>query len=48
MQLVVENKLCIHFGEDKTKFILFGTKWRLKWDAKLEIKRGKIKIKQHS
>ena len=27
---LVENKLCIHFGEDKPKSILFGTKRRLK------------------
>ena len=44
----VENKLCIHFGEDKTKSILFGTKRRLKGDTKLEINRREIKIKQHS
>ena len=44
----VENKLSIHFGEDKTKSILFGTKRRLKEDAKLEIFRKEIKIKQHS
>ena len=44
----VENKLSIHFGEDKTKSILFGSKMRLKKDAKLEIFRNEIKIKQHS
>ena len=44
----VENKLSIHFGEDKTKSILFGTKRRLKGDTKLEISRREIKIKQHS
>ena len=43
----VENKLSIHFGKDKTKSILFGTKRRLKCDVKLEVKRGEIKIKQH-
>ena len=43
----VENKLSIHFGEDKTKSILFGTKRRLKCDAKIEISRGETKIKQH-
>ena len=43
----VENKLSIHFGEDKTKSILFGTKRRLKEDDKIEINRGEIKIKQH-
>ena len=43
----VENKLSIHFGEDKTKSILFGTKRRLKDDPKIEICRKEIKIKQH-
>ena len=44
----VENKLSIHFGMDETKSILFGTKWRLKCDAKIEVKGGDIKkIKQH-
>ena len=28
----VDNKLSIHFGEDKTKCILFGTKKQLKKD----------------
>ena len=42
---LVENKLSIHFGKEKTKSILFGTKWRLKGGAKLEINRGGIKIK---
>ena len=44
----VENKLSIHFGEDKTKSILFGTKRRLNGDDKLEISKRQIKIKQHS
>ena len=44
----VENKLSIHFGEDKTKSILFGTKRRLNADDKLEISRRQIKIKQHT
>ena len=43
----VENKLSIHFGEDKTKSILFGTKHRLKNVNKLNIQRNEIKIKQH-
>ena len=43
----VENKLSIHFGEDKTKSILFGRK-KCKNMKKLEIRRGEIKIKQHS
>ena len=44
----VENKLSIHFGEDKTKSILFGTKRKLKADFRLDICRGETKIKQHS
>ena len=44
----VDNKLSIHFGEDKTKSILFGTKRRLKCDLQLEINRGDVKIKQHT
>ena len=43
----IGNKLSIQFGEDKMKSILFGTEWRFKGDAKLEINRGEIKIKQH-
>ena len=42
----VDNKLSIHFGEGKTKCILFGTKHRLKVNS-LEIKYGEIHIKQH-
>ena len=26
----VDNKLSIHFGEDKTKSVLFASKWRAK------------------
>ena len=44
----VDNKLSIHFGEDKTKSILFGTNKRLKNLPDLKIKRGDIEIKQHS
>ena len=43
----VENKLSIHFGEDKTKSILFGTKRKLKDIHQLDIRRNEIKIKQH-
>ena len=43
----VENKLSIHFGEDKTKSIIFGTKRKLKNDPQLEISRGEVNIKQH-
>ena len=44
----VDNKLSIHFGEDKTKSILFGTGKKLKNLKDLDISRGEIKIKQHS
>ena len=43
----LENKLSIHFGEDKTKSILFSNK-KCKNIKKLDIRRGDIKIKQHS
>ena len=43
----VENRLSIHFGEDKTKCILFGRK-NCKNFKKLDIRRGDIMIKQHS
>ena len=45
----VENKLSIHFGEYKTKSILFSRK-KCKNLGKLDIsiRRGDIKIKQHS
>ena len=44
----VDNKLSIHFGEDKTKSILFGTRKKLKNLRELSISHGDIKIKQHS
>ena len=43
----VDNKRSIHFGEDKTKYILFGTKHRLNKVSSLEIKYGEIYIKQY-
>ena len=43
----VDNKLSIHFGEDKTKCILFGTKHRLNKVKSLEIKYREILIKQY-
>ena len=45
---LVENKLSIHFGDDKTKSILFGTKRKLKKEDQLNILRGNNKIKQHT
>ena len=44
----VDNKLSIHFGEDKTKSILFGRKNKRSGCKKLDIRRGDIKIKQYS
>ena len=43
----VDNKLSIHFGEDKTKSILFASKNKIKNLEKLDIQHGNIKIKQH-
>ena len=44
----VGNKLSIHFGEDKTKSILFTSKFKNKNIKKLNIKYGDIQIRQHS
>ena len=44
----VNNKLSIHFGDDKTKSILFATKFKIKKVRKLNIKYRDIQIKQHS
>ena len=44
----VDNKLSIHFGEDKTKFILFGTKIRLSRIENFNIHYKDIEIKRHS
>ena len=44
----LDNKLSIHFGEDKTKSILFATKHRKKKASNLQIKYKDIDIKQHS
>ena len=44
----VDNKLSIHFGEDKTKSILFGTSKKLKNLREMNISHGDIQIKQHS
>ena len=43
----LENRLSNHFGEDKTKSILFGRR-NCKNLKKLDISRGDIMIKQHS
>ena len=44
----VDNKLSIHFRYNKTKSILFATKFKIKKVEKLNIKYGDIQIKQHS
>ena len=43
----VDNNLSIHFDDDKTKYILFATKCKIKTVSKLNIKYGNIQIKQH-
>ena len=45
---LVDNKLSIHSGEDKTKSILFAPKRKIKKFQKLEIIYNNIRIKQHS
>ena len=44
----VDYKLSIHFGEDKTKYILFASKRKIKKLQKLEIIYNNIRINQHS
>ena len=44
----IDNKLSVHFGGEKTKSILFGTKRQLKDQRDLNLKYGDIEIKQHS
>ena len=44
----VDNKLSIHFGEDKTKSILFCSKHKIKKASPLNIQYKDIKIKQYS
>ena len=43
----VDNKLSIHFGEDKTKPSLFSSKRKIKKFQKLEIIYNNVRIKQH-
>ena len=43
----VDNELSIHFGEAKTKCILFGTKLKLNKTGGLNIIHGAIQIKQY-
>ena len=44
----VDNKLSIHFGKDKTKSIIFASKFKNKNIKKLNIKYGEMQIKQYS
>ena len=44
----LDNKLSSHFGEDKTKSILFGTKIKLRKAGKLNITYQDIDIEQNS
>ena len=43
----VNNKLSVHFGENKTKCMLFGTKRRLNKVSSLDIIYGEIHMKQY-
>ena len=43
----MDNKLSIHFGEDKSKSILFSPKRNLKLVEEQDIRYKDIKIKQH-
>ena len=44
----IDNKLSVHFGDEKTKSILFETKRQLKQQRDFERRCGDIEIKQHS
>ena len=44
----VDSTLSIHFGQDKTKSVLFGTKHKLRNAKSLNIVYNGIKIKQHA
>ena len=44
----VDSKLSIHFGDDKTKSILFASKFKIKKVRKLHTKYRDIQIKYHS
>ena len=44
----VDNKLSIHFGEDKIKSIFFSTKNRKRKIGTLDIQYGDVKIKRYS
>ena len=44
----VDNRLSVHFGEDKTKSILFTPKHRSKSIGQIDISYKDIKIKQYA
>ena len=44
----IENKLSIHFGDDKTKSILFVNKYKLKKTKNIDIAYNGMKVKQNS
>ena len=44
----LDNKLSIHFGEDKTKTILFSPKNLMKGAQELVVKRHEVSLKQYS
>ena len=44
----MDNRLSIHFGEDKTKYILFASERKIKKVPRLNINYKNIQIKQHS
>ena len=44
----IDNKLSVHFGEEKTRSILFGNKRQLKNQRDLVLGYGNIEIKQYS
>ena len=44
----VDNRLSIHFGEDKIKSIIFASKSKIKKVPKLKINYKNMQIKQHS
>ena len=44
----VDNRLSIHFGEDKTKSLLFASKRKIKKVQKLTVTYKNIQIKQYS
>ena len=44
---IVYNKLSIHFGEDKTKSILFSSKRNLKLVEELDMRYKDIETKQY-